>query len=208
MKKVFLLFTVLFSCLATFAQDFSYGVTAGMNVSRPKDYKSHVGFDVGVKGEYAFSDKQDYPYMEASLLFTCKGWKYDVYASENEDAGTLDWKCDAYYLELPVMAGYKFGITDRVRLSACAGPYVAYGLSGKSEIGGEPAITGIDNIFSDGMYKRFDYGVKVYVGVDCSNWQFGLSYGHSLQDPVKTGWVSEKPKDRTLSVQVAYIINR
>lgn len=208
MKKSLLLLTVLFFSLVAFAQGFSYGVTAGLNVSQPKDYKNHLGFNVGVKGEYLFSDKIDCPYLETSLLFTCKGWKDDVFASEEENAGTVDWKCDAYYLELPVMVGYKFGVTDRVRMSASAGPYVACGLFGKSSVDGAHGVTDVDNIFSDGMYKRFDYGVKVYVGIDFSNWQLGLSYGHSLQNPVKTGWVLQEPKDRTLSVQVAYIINR
>ena len=71
-----------------------------------------------------------------------------------------------------------------------------------------PAADDIDNIFSDGMYKRFDYGVKLYVGVDYSNWQLGVSYGLSLQNPIKGGWALQDPKDRTFSLQLAYIINR
>lgn len=208
MKRCFFLFTVLFSSLAAFAQGFGYGVTAGLNVSHPKDYRNHVGFNVGLKGEYTFSDSQDCMYLESALLLTSKGWKEDVYEDESEHAGIVDWKCDAYYLELPLMAGYKFGINDKARMSLSAGPYVACGLFGKSEVDGVSGVTDVDNIFSDGMYKRFDYGVKVYAGIDFSKWQLGLSYGHSLQNPIKGGWALQNPKDRTLSVQVAYIINR
>ena len=106
MKRYFFLFTVLCFSLVTFAQEFNYGVTAGLNVSHPKDYRNHVGFNVGVKGEYTFSDKQDCLYLESALLLTSKGWKTDVYADESENAGTADWTCDAYYLELPLMVGY------------------------------------------------------------------------------------------------------
>ncbi len=208
MKRYFFLFTVLCFSLVTFAQEFNYGVTAGLNVSHPKDYRNHVGFNVGVKGEYTFSDKQDCLYLESALLLTSKGWKTDVYADESENAGTADWTCDAYYLELPLMVGYKSGITDRVRISASAGSYVACGLFGKSKVKDIPAADDIDNIFSDGMYKRFDYGVKLYVGVDYSNWQLGVSYGLSLQNPIKGGWALQDPKDRTFSLQLAYIINR
>lgn len=75
MKKSLLLLTVLFFSLVTFAQGFSYGVTAGLNVSQPKDYKNHLGFNVGVKGEYLFSDKIDCPYLETSLLLHARAGK-------------------------------------------------------------------------------------------------------------------------------------
>lgn len=207
MKRCYLLFAVLFFSLVTFSQGFNYGVTAGLNVSKPKDFKSHVGFNIGVKGEYLFADTQDTWFLESALMLTDKGWKTDIYVSESEDSPTTDWKTDAYYLELPLMAGYKYGTNGRACLSVSGGFYAACGLFGKSEMDDMPDVAGIDNIFSDDMYKRFDTGLKLYIGVDYAKWQLGVSYSQSFLNPVKH-WKYDNPKDRTVAIQLAYMINR
>lgn len=194
MKKCFMLFAMSLCSLVTFAQGFDYGVTAGLNISKPKDYKNHYGFNLGAKGEYLFSDNMNTFYMESALLFSDKGWEDDVYIDASENNKFATYRYDTYYLEVPLMAGYKFGVSDKVCASVSAGPYAGIKLFENSDWG-------------DFEYKTFDYGLKVYVGADFSHWQIGVSYNHSMQDPIKH-FALTNPKDRTLSLQVSYIINR
>jgi len=205
MKRCFLLFLSVFLCLGVSAQRFDYGVMAGLRLSQPKDYKTHVGFDLGLTGEYKFTDTTDGWYLGASLIFTSRGWKDVIYGDEMEE---YSWKCDAYYLELPVMAGYKVGVGEKTRLSLSAGPYVAAGLFGKSRLDEDVPDVVFGNIYSAGVYRRADYGAKIYAGVEYDKWQIGLSFSNSFRNPATGGWRILKMKDRSLSLQIAYMISR
>lgn len=203
MKHKAILMLICFLCLNSFAQDFKYGVTASFLLSHPKGYKSHAGYNIGMLGEYSFSDSKDSWYISPSLLFSAKGWKDRV--GDDVDANSYDWNCNVYYMELPVLIGYKYYVNERMKLSFGLGPYLAYGLFGNSKIDIEDSVDD-NNIFSSGAYKRFDYGIKTYVGVDFSKWRVGIGWSKSMQKPTKGKWDTINPKDMTYSFQVSYMI--
>lgn len=207
MKRFFVLLITGLLCIHSFAQEFNYGATAGLLLSHPKGYKTHVGYALGVKGEYSFSDKMDYFYINSSLLFASKGWKDYVYDEMGENK--YDWTCNAYYIEIPIMAGYKYTLSNGTKLSLELGPYLAVGLFGNSKIDYEDGYFDEDNIFSSGIYKRFDYGLKTYIGLDFSKWQVGISWSKSFENPIKDKWKAiDAPKDITYSLLVSYIISK
>lgn len=120
------------------AQKVDFGVLAGLVFSHPKDYNTRTGFSVGTKGIYTFRDNSSSWFVEAQAKLVSKGWKYDI--ATYDEGGNLiyysDWTCNAYYLEIPVYAGYKFKVNDNCGIFIEAGPYLAAGLFGNSDVKG------------------------------------------------------------------------
>ncbi|MCM1078964.1 MAG: PorT family protein [Bacteroidales bacterium] len=204
MKRIVLLLVFCAFHICMSAQRNRLGVTAGLLLSQPEDVNLHVGYSLGVTGEFLLSDKMSGFYLSPSLLFVEKGWRQDVY---DLDDNKYDGRCDAYYLEVPVMAGYKWHINGDVRLFVEAGAYVACGLFGNYKLDYEDDEFDDKNIFSSNAYRRFDWGVKAAVGVDVAKWKFAVGYGRSLQKPTKDNWNIYNLKDRSFSLSVSYMIN-
>ncbi len=204
MRKYIILFLIVLVSLNAYSQEFRYGITAGLLVSHPKNYNSRIGFDVGVKGEYTFTQKNNDWGMNVALMLTSKGWKDNVaYISDAGDE-EHDWVCKYYSLELPVNMKYTYHLSDNAGIFLEAGPYIAYGLWGNSKIEFLPDYD-IDNIYKSGHYKRFDFGIKTCVGVVLSHWQVGIGWSRSFLNPVADKWKAINPRDNTHSVQLTYM---
>lgn len=203
MRKITTICLLLLWATLGMAQGTRFGLTAGFVASKPSDYKMHPGFQIGGKAELLFTKNIPNLYLAPSLLFTSKGWKDEVY-DESMDKN-LDWKCDAYYLELPVLLGFKVPLRNDYKVVMEFGPYLAYGLFGKSEIEGARQEYKIDNVFSS-VYKRFDFGFKALVGLDIKHWQVGIGYSGSLQKPTRNDWAGISPKDISYYLQVSYFL--
>lgn len=163
-----------------------YGVTAGLNCSNfsEGDMDSRIGFHVGVRGEYNFTNSL---YGTASLLFSQKGAKFD------EDGYKV--KENPGYLELPVMVGYRYGFDNGLSIFGETGPYFAYGICGKAKFGDAKV-----DFFEDGV-KKFDAGWGINVGVEYSKFQIRVGYEFGLSKIYDEG----DAKNRNLTVGVAYM---
>ena len=122
MKKVLLL--AVFAAGVVFcanAQDkkVSWGVRAGMNLSNigdkytgeskadyEQDFKTRVGFNIGVVMDWNLSEHFT---IQPGLYFTTRGGKLE----ENDDDYNEKWR--ASYLQLPVLASYRFNLSDNVK---------------------------------------------------------------------------------------------
>lgn len=192
------------------AQKVDFGVLAGLVFSHPKDYNTRTGFSVGAKGIYTFRENSSSWFLEAQAKLASKGWKYDI--ATYDEGGNLvyysDWTCNAYYLEIPVYGGYKFKVNDDCGIFVEAGPYLAVGLFGKSNVkGGEHNYEYYSNVFADGFYERFDWGLGGNVGVEYRHVQVSVGLHCSLMNPLKQILVMmPKPKDRSWMLSIAYII--
>lgn len=192
------------------AQKVDFGVLAGLVFSHPSDYNTRTGFSVGAKGIYTFRDNSSSWFVEAQAKLVSKGWKYDI--ATYDEGGNLiyysDWTCNAYYLEIPVYAGYKFKVNDNCGIFIEAGPYLAAGLFGNSDVkGGEHNYEYYSNVFADGFYKRFDWGLGGNVGVEYRHVQVSFGLHRSLMNPLnQTLVMMPKPKDRSWMLSIAYII--
>ena len=124
-----------FTSSIIFAQSMKYGIVAGLQLSHPRNIDYRLGFSLGIKGELEFSDNENRAYLDLGVLLSAKGWK-DNFFHVNDMDKFYEWKCRLYYLEMPVHIGYKYALSERVKLLADIGPYFAVGLSGKSEFSG------------------------------------------------------------------------
>ena len=119
MKKFLMTAVLGMFALAGFSQvkwDARLGVNFS-NLTGDGDTKALTGFTLGVGMDYGFSENWS---LQSGLMFTSKGFKV-------KDA----FKARPIYLDIPILAAYKFNISDNTKFVINAGPYLAFGLGGK-----------------------------------------------------------------------------
>ena len=191
MNKKFFSVLLVAALTASFAQaQFTFGARAGFNLTtssgkvdgkkvegdmKPK-YKP--GFQIGVVGEYAFSDNFA---IQPGILFATQGHK--VNWSQTFPMGKMEIKgtVNINYLQVPVNAQYKLDLGGNALLLQ-AGPYFGFALSGKSKsettFNGETEKTDFDIEFGskEDQTSPLDFGLGLGVGLQLNAIQIGLGY--------------------------------
>lgn len=153
MKKFLMTAVLGMFALAGFSQvkwDARLGVNFS-NLTGDGDTKALTGFTLGVGMDYGFSENWS---LQSGLMFTSKGFKV-------KDA----FKARPIYLDIPILAAYKFNISDNTKFVINAGPYLAFGLGGKVKYDGG----GDEKVFGDDGWKRFDLGIQYGIGLELSD---------------------------------------
>jgi len=149
----------------------TFGVKAGGNLSnmggdiKKTDYV--FKYQVGVTADLAFTENW---YLLTGLDLQTKGTK-------SKPKNQAETKFNPMYLQIPVHAGYKLEVGPNMKLVFEAGPYVAYGISGKMKSAGTKV-----NIFGDDKFKRFDFGAGAGVGVEISKFVVKAGYDYGIID--------------------------
>ncbi|MFV0538732.1 MAG: porin family protein [Dysgonomonas sp.] len=142
----------------------SFGVKAGLNLSEIQKLEDdvRVGFNFGLTADLQLTDNF---YLMSGLELTTKGAKgKDFSLADQQGVIYPDVKLNALYLQLPIHAGYKLEVAPTIKLVFRAGPYLAYGISGK--IKGEAGSKSLDIDFFDDGTNRFDFGIGGAVGAE------------------------------------------
>lgn len=209
MKKIFTLCLTVFllgAVTETYAQTF--GIKAGVNLanqtakddddSYDDDYKSKIGFNVGVTLDIPISDVVSF---ETGLIASSKG-------SKVEGTG-FEAKTNLLYVDIPLTAKFSFEINRDSKFYIAAGPYVGIGLSGKST----SKVDGLDEQEEDIKWgsdeaeddlKRLDYGAQINIGAEFSGFQIGAGYGLGLANIAPSDANGFKATNRVISVTVGY----
>lgn len=169
------------------AQSAALHLKGGLNMSNfygsnlsGKDVKP--GYHAGVALDLEFTDNIS---LQTGLYFTGKGAEYTSTLPLIND---IEYEVTANYIQLPIHLAYKMDVTPGTRLFFHAGPYMAYGISGKRNIisnftndlkpyFGDQEIDTFDKRYG---YKRFDMGVGLGVGAEFGRilidlgWDMGL----------------------------------
>jgi len=167
--RSFLISAFIVLAVAASAQ-VSFGVKAGLNLSTitdTPDSKTKVGYKVGPTMEYAFYENMA---IQTGLFLSSKGVKTDH-----------DYKVNANYLELPVSFAYKYPVAFDTNIYANIGPYFAYGIFGKSKTTTGTVIddyTEVDTF--DNTLKYFDMGLTFGLGMEVTQFNFGVNYDLGL----------------------------
>ncbi len=178
MKKTIILLSALFMAGAAGAQ-VTWEARLGAAVSKftEMDTKMKLGMKAGVGMEYGFSDLFA---VKPGLYFAMKGSSRDnSFAIGNGDALNLS------YLEIPVLASFRWCVANDFRIAFNAGPYAALRLN--SPDGGEGlkkgdfgVAAGLDFIMGPWVVSpEVEYGlVKVSGYGDDRNLAYFLSLGY------------------------------
>lgn len=178
-KHIFLIACMLLLSISTIAQEVeatSFGIRGGINFQNINgkdasgdnlDNNLVLRFHAGVQANIPVAP--DF-YFQPGLLFTTKGAKTNSFL--NSDA-----EFTINYLELPLSFLYR-PLLGTGHLLLGFGPYVAYGLSGKTDIN----VVGIEGkrdikfandytgVLPYGEYfKRMDYGANLFFGYELQN---------------------------------------
>lgn len=131
------------------------------------------------------------PSLEVAMKGTKWEGKLSNYVSQSETYSPL-------YIQIPVLGAYRYNLNDDWNLTLKAGPYVAYGISGKIKASSYNGSVDAD-MFSDLDAKRFDAGVDAGVDFEYHRLVFGLEY--------ERGFVSFAPKyvDENIFNQAVYV---
>lgn len=196
MKKFLMTVVLGMFALAGFSQvkwDAKFGMNFS-NMTKDSEAKALPGFHLGVGMDYGFSENWS---LQSGLMISSKGYKYD------KDVLGADFKARPIYLDIPILAAYKFNISDNTKFVINAGPYLAFGLGGK----GKFDVDGAEDIKvfkgEEGM-SRFDLGIQYGIGLEISeHYLVNLTGQNGFICPwdIDEG---DKPKNMTFSIGVGY----
>ena len=190
MKKFLMTAVLGMFALAGFSQvkwDAKFGMNFS-NMTKIDESKALPGFTLGVGMDYGFNENWS---LQSGLMISSKGFKFKE----------GDWK-DKYrpiYLDIPILAAYKFNISDNTKFVINAGPYLAIGLGGKNKETDEEDIKLFDKDGYD--WKRFDLGIQYGIGLE-------LSDRYLINLTGQNGFISvdggDDPKNMTFTIGVGY----
>lgn len=193
MKKFLMTAVLGMFALAGFSQ-VKWDAKVGMNFSNMTkfdDTKALPGFNLGVGMDYGFSENWS---LQSGLMISSKGYKVKDYA-----------KVRPIYLDIPILAAYKFNISDNTKFVINAGPYLAFGLGGKckfDEGGDYKLFKGEDG--EDAEYSRFDLGIQYGIGLEIGeHYLVNLTGQNGFICPFDID-EGDKPKNMTFSIGVGY----
>lgn len=196
MKKFLMTAVLGMFALAGFSQ-VKWDARVGMNFSNMTKFentKALPGFQLGVGMDYGFSENWS---LQSGLMISSKGYKVKDYA-----------KVRPIYLDIPILAAYKFNISDNTKFVINAGPYLAFGLGGKckfDEGGDYKLFKGEDG--EDAEYSRFDLGIQYGIGLEIGDhYLVNLTGQNGFISPFDypDGYDGDKPKNMTFSISVGY----
>ncbi|MDR1756926.1 MAG: PorT family protein [Culturomica sp.] len=217
MKKILLIAVMAAIACGTYAQKVTWGVRGGLNLPKvafdtegeAPDYKAKTGFHLGVVADLEITGSF---YLQPGLYLTTKGAQLE----ESEGQASYEQKVNLSYLQVPVLASYRFDLGDDLKLHLNAGPYLAYGVGGKikeetkwqggSEENKYDAFGTSGEDTEKGGLKRFDAGLSLGAGVSIGKIYAGLNYDLGLSNLAEEKeWGNEtKIKNRSFNISVGY----
>lgn len=168
MKKIFCLMFVAFIAMAAQAQ-ITWNAKAGIGFAKCNadeiTTKNALVWKAGVGLEKPLSANWS---IMPSLEFAMKGSKYD-YGEEDE--------LSLSYIQIPVLAAYRFHVNNSLNMVLKAGPYVAYAIKGDFE---GHDIFEDDPDTGEAMGKRFDFGLDLGVDLEYQRYVVGFEYEYGF----------------------------
>ena len=195
MKKI-LCFLVVAMFAITASAQITWNAKAGFGISScilsdgGEGSKPHFVGKIGVGMEYPFSANFS---LMPSAEFAYKGAKFSYNESDKGIGYSSKETIDIFYFQIPVLAAYRFNLTDRLNLVAKAGPYFAFGLGGSVNFSDSESYKAKAGVFSDEIGgKRFEVGLDFGVDLEFRRFVVGAEYEFGLTPLVKEEGASAK----------------
>lgn len=174
MKKLAFFILLSLVTLGVSAQsNLKWNVNAGIGMSSwygddADGTDAKFAYKVGIGLEVPFANTDVWSF-QTGLNFISKGVKGDYDA--------IDITVNQLYLELPLMVGARIHTASNFDLLFKGGPYLAYGVGGKTKIDDEKG----DTFGNDGAdLKRFDAGLGLGVAFEFDKIVVGIETGTSF----------------------------
>ena len=190
------------------AQEFRWGVTGAMNVSRyavesagvSLTNDSRIGFKAGLRVEMDAPFITDGVYFDSELVLSSRGTKIKAVVNEAD----VDLTSRPYYLEMPIHIGYSMPVGSNFNVYASFGPYLALGIFGTERLSSGDIYSKPDTFSNDNL-KRFDFGLGVRAGVAMfDHYRIYLGYDWGLVNIAQDS-TNDKINNRNFYVGMAYM---
>ena len=126
--------------------------------------------DNAAVADYYGLEKILFPFLVPVLVFRLRNGVTDAW-------DVVDVTINQLYLELPLMVGARIHTASNFDLLFKGGPYLAYGVGGKTKIDG---VSEKADTFGDDGLKRFDAGLGLGVAFEFGNIVVGVETGTSF----------------------------
>lgn len=143
---------------------------------------------------------RDYLTLQPGFFFQNRSYDYTI-ISANMSTGTLADRFGhtrSYYFQIPVLASFRFNLSDDVRWHIDLGPYFAFGLGGKNKMETFATVVGDPVIVENKQYERdfftdsdgnmigmktYDWGIKWGTAFTFKNhYYFGIHYSMGFRN--------------------------
>lgn len=154
---------------------FRFGVRGGFDVAKAfvddsGSSKLMPGYNVGVTMEYG---PVSTIFFRSGLFFTSYSAKINnIYGGDAPViGGRVDTKTtfNQMSLKLPIMAATKMRVADNLNVVVAAGPYISYGIGGKTKMEFDGLESEKWNTYDDAAYfslKRFNFGGSINIDLE------------------------------------------
>lgn len=196
-----------------------FGIKAGFNASNfavtnsvgiVESKKAVAGWQAGVSVDIPVTPILS---LQTGASLTRKGFKFSAGTRVLDSYAETTTK--PIYIEVPVNGVIKIPLTNKVKLFAGAGPYIAIGVAGKYKSEGmdfgTPISDKVDirynkedqgNLYTYGAdLRRFDFGLNFLAGMEISRITLHTNYGYGLSNiKSRLGNDETKFKNRVFSI--------
>jgi len=221
--KYLLILLLLFKGIDISAQEdspFQFGIKAGgnlfcttTNLTDIADKKIKIGYEAGLTAEYAFSDNF---YLQSGISFITKGAVLKGKEGTSTDENHWTQTINLQYLQIPVLPTYKFELVSDTEVFFSLGPYIAYGIGGKSTR--KNTYVNSDrktekekmDSFGKNSLKDVDLGLKFCAGIELDKYIFAWSYEFGLlnleqkNNELNSLFNTKHYRNRGLSISAGY----
>lgn len=196
-----------------------FGVRAGVNFSNflekdnsqtySQNYNMNTGFHVGAVVDFPLVSLLS---LETGVFYSTNGYNTTSSVTIFGITTTTDYRLALSYLELPILAKMSYDL-GKGSIFATAGPYISYGIAGKStsviSVSGSSTsnTTETDVVWGsdeNSDFNPFDYGLSIGGGVQVNSFTLGVNYGLGLANVSTTEVDGYKTNNRLLSVSAGF----
>ena len=206
-------------------ESITFGVRVGMNAANvaldgfnSRSYfadkkKTRIGFNLGVNVDIPITQSM---YMQTGLYYTQKGAKWKDHGTEYGEKWEDKETWNPGFLQLPILASYRYNFSDNAQLQISTGPYFAVGVSGKwkseeTEDGDtykdKSPLFGEDED-GDHCLKRFDAGWQIGLGVTIKKFFIGYTFEAGFSNLAHSDWWADnrsiKSRNHMINVGVNF----
>ncbi|MBN8821244.1 MAG: PorT family protein [Spirosoma sp.] len=181
--------------------------------------RTKLGLNLGATVSYYLKANL---FLQSGLSLTSKGMKLrgtsslgfgDNSVLPGREASLISQQ---WYGQIPLYLGYALPLGGAIKLVFNAGPYVAYGLGGKTRLTGDIVYDDVidygtweEPTFGKRGLQRLDVGIGAEVGIELGRATIGLAYEVGLRDISPTQWVyipfyPTSYKNRLLSLSIQH----
>lgn len=198
----------IFSTLQLSAQDkkVTFQARGGLNLSNLTAYEDGTNYKGKIKAGFNIGGIADFRlgnnfYLQTGLTLTSKGAKLEGVMIDH--GHYTDETINAIYLQVPLYFMYKIELPNNSnKLNIGLGPYVGYGIGGKSSYDFSTADLSVDTFGDNGQLNRIDVGLGMEVQFETTKLVFILGVEGGITKAFKKEYIMQ---DISIRNNVSYL---